>query len=239
MSKTESLPTHVAIIMDGNGRWARRQGKERMYGHSAGVESVRRVIKAAAARGVDYLTLYTFSRENWGRPQAEVDALMELFCSCVVSETDELRRERTAIRVVGDRDSLSHKVQQHLARIEECTAGGDRLTVLLAINYSARWEIARAARKLAGQVAAGTLATEAIDEAMVGANLATAPCPDPDLLIRTAGEQRLSNFMLWQCAYTEFYFTDMLWPDFGAEEFDKALEWYAGRQRKFGLVTEQ
>jgi len=239
MSKTDSLlPTHVAIIMDGNGRWARRQGKERMMGHAAGVESVRRVIKAAAARGVGYLTLYTFSKENWGRPVEEVDALMELFCTCVINETEELRRERTTIRIIGDRASLSLKVRQHLAQIEEQTTGGDRLTVLLAINYGARWEIAEAVRTIAGRIASGEVESVEVDEAMVGANLTTAGYPDPELLVRSGGEVRLSNFLLWQCAYTELYFTDVLWPDFGAEEFDKALEWYGRRQRKFGLVTE-
>ena len=234
----EYLPAHVAIIMDGNGRWARRQGKERMMGHVAGVESVRRVIKAAAARGVKYLTLYTFSKENWGRPDEEVEALMELFCTCVINETEELCRERTAIRIIGDRSTLSPKVQEHLVQIEEQTAGGDRLTVLLAINYSARWEIVEALRKLSEQIANGGLKSEDVGEAAVSANLTTAGYPDPDLLIRSGGEMRLSNFLLWQCAYTEFYFTEVLWPDFGAEEFDKALEWYGKRQRKFGLVKE-
>ena len=238
MSNTEHLPSHVAIIMDGNGRWACRQGKERMLGHVAGVESVRRVIKAAAACGVKYLTLYTFSKENWGRPAGEVEALMELFCTCVINETEELCRERTAIRIIGDRGSLSAKVQEHLVRIEEQTAGGDRLTVFLAINYGARWEIAEALRKVGRQIAEGKMNAEEVDEAAVSANLTTAGCPDPDLLIRSGGEMRLSNFLLWQCAYTEFYFTEVLWPDFGAEEFDKALEWYGSRQRKFGLVRE-
>ncbi|MDR0509959.1 MAG: di-trans,poly-cis-decaprenylcistransferase [Rikenellaceae bacterium] len=236
MEQRSSLPEHVAIIMDGNGRWAQLRGHERAYGHTAGVESVRRVIRAAARRGVRYLTLYTFSTENWGRPAEEVEALMELFCRCVIDETPELQRERTSVRIIGDRNALSERVQSHLARIEEDTAGGDRLTTLLAINYSARWEIAEMARRVAGDVASGKLDNTKIDAAAVASRLSTAGIPDPDLLVRSGGEMRLSNFLLWQCAYAELYFTDVLWPDFDGEEFDRALEVYATRKRRFGLL---
>lgn len=238
MTADKSLPQHIAIIMDGNGRWAEQRGQQRAYGHVAGVESVRRVIRIAAKRGVRYLTLYTFSTENWGRPSEEVEALMELFCKCVIEETPELKKERTSIKIIGDRAGLSERVRGHLEKIEEDTDGGDALTVILAINYSARWEIAQMVRTIAGEVKDGTLEPAAIDEQTVAANLTTAGIPDPDLLIRSGGEQRISNFLLWQCAYSEFWFTEVLWPDFGEDDFDKALEIYAGRQRRFGLVTE-
>ncbi len=236
MNRQASIPRHVAIIMDGNGRWAQQHGRERCYGHMQGVEPVRSAIRAAVRCGVEVLTLYAFSTENWGRPAQEVEALMELLCRCVIEETPELIRQGVRIRVIGERSAFSSEVQRHLLRAEELTAAGDRLTLVLALNYSSRSEIARSARRLAEKVAAGELGCGQIDEQAVAAALDTAAWPDPDLVIRTSGECRLSNFLLWQAAYAELYFTPVLWPDFTEEEFDRALEAYAARERRFGLV---
>ena len=238
MDDAKRIPRHVAIIMDGNGRWAELRGLERHEGHAAGIGPVRTSARAAIRHGVEYLTLYTFSTENWGRPAEEVDALMELFCQCVIHETPEMQREGIRIRTIGDRSRFSPKVQEHLARAEELTAGGGRLTLILALNYSSRDEIARAVRKIAGQVGAGTLTPDAIDERRIAAALDTAEYPDPDLIVRTSGECRLSNFLLWQASYAELYFPQVLWPDFTEEEFDRAMEEYARRDRRFGLVKQ-
>lgn len=236
MSDEKRIPRHVALIMDGNGRWAELRGLPRQEGHAAGVEPVRTSARAAIRHGVEYLTLYAFSTENWGRPAEEVDALMELFCQCVVHETPSMQREGIRIRTIGDRSRFSEKMQAYLAQAEEQTAGGERLTLILALNYSSRDEIARAVRKLAGQVANGTLSPEQIDEKRIAATLDTAAWPDPDLIVRTSGECRLSNFLLWQASYAELYFPQVLWPDFTEEEFDRAMEEYARRERRFGLV---
>ena len=230
------IPTHVAIIMDGNGRWAKMRGKERPEGHIAGVESVRKVIKAAVAEGVRYLTLYTFSTENWGRPQEEVDAIMELFCRSVIAETPELIKEGVQIRIMGDRVAFSEKVNAYIDRIEGDTAAGEVLTVVLAMNYSSRYELTATMKALANRVAEGELKAEDITAEVISKNLYSKDYPDPDLIIRSGGEYRLSNFLLWQAAYSELYFTPTLWPDFDKESFHEALEAYAGRQRRFGLV---
>ena len=235
--------------MDGNGRWAAQHGLERFEGHIRGVESVRRAIQAATRHGVRYLTLYAFSTENWGRPAQEVDALMELFCKSVVNETPELIRQGVEIRMIGDRTRFSEKVQRYLAeaeqrtaegktldQIENRTATGKRLTLQLALNYSSRSEIVHAMQGLARRAAAGIFSPEEISEQTVSEALYTAGCPDPDLLIRTSGEQRLSNFLLWQAAYAELFFTPVLWPDFTEEDFAQALDEYARRERRFGLV---
>lgn len=237
-SEQKRTPQHVAVIMDGNGRWAEMRGKERCEGHAAGVESVRTTLRAALRNGVKYLTLYTFSTENWGRPAEEVDALMELFCRSVVAETPELLEKGVRIRMIGDRTRFSERVRQALAEAEEATAGCGRLTLVLALNYSSRDEIARATRTLAAKVAAGELAPSQIDERTIAGALDTAEYPDPDLVIRTSGECRLSNFLLWQASYAELLFTPVLWPDFSEEEFDRALEEYARRDRRFGLVKK-
>ncbi len=235
-SEQKRIPQHVAIIMDGNGRWAEMRGKERCEGHAAGVEAVRTTLGAALRHGVEYLTLYTFSTENWGRPAEEVDALMELFCRCVAGETPELRAQGVRIRMIGDRTRFSEGVQRALADAERATADCDRLTLVLALNYSSRDEIVRAVRALAGRAARGELAPASLDERTLAAALDTAAYPDPDLVIRTSGECRLSNFLLWQSSYAELLFTPVLWPDFSEEEFDRALEEYARRDRRFGLV---
>lgn len=236
MSDQKRIPRHVAIIMDGNGRWAELRGKERCEGHAAGVEPVRASLRAAVRHGVKFLTLYAFSTENWGRPEAEVDALMELFCQSVVHETPELVRQGVRVRMIGERSRFSEKVQQALASIEEQTARGEVLTLILALNYSSRSEITRAVRSLARKAAAGELDPKQIGEETISAALDTAPYPDPDLIVRTSGEQRLSNFLLWQASYAELWFPEVLWPDFTEREFDRAIEEYARRDRRFGLV---
>ena len=236
MSEQKRIPQHVAIIMDGNGRWAELRGKERYEGHAAGVEPVRASLRAAARQGVKYLTLYAFSTENWGRPEKEVDALMELFCQSVVNETPELIRQGVRVRMIGERSRFSEKVRSYLAQVEQRTAAGETLTLILALNYSSRSEIVRAVRRIASRSAAGELDPESIDERTVCAALDTAEYPDPDLIVRTSGEHRLSNFLLWQASYAELYFPEVLWPDFTEEEFDRAMEEYARRDRRFGLV---
>ena len=236
MSERKRIPQHVAIIMDGNGRWAEQRGLERCEGHAAGIEPIRASARAAIRHGVRYLTLYAFSTENWGRPAEEVEALMELFCQCVIHETPDMQRQGIRIRTIGDRSRFSEKVRTHLAQAEEMTATGDKLTLTLALNYSSRDELVRAARKIAARAAAGTLSPEAIDEATVGGLLDTAGYPDPDLVVRTSGECRLSNFLLWQSSYAELYFPQVLWPDFTEQEFDRAMDEYARRERRFGLV---
>lgn len=236
MDIEDKIPNHVAIIMDGNGRWAQQQGKERTFGHTVGADSVRSTIVAAAERGVSYLTLYVFSTENWGRPQQEVDMLMELLCQSVIDEVDELKAQGAKVVVIGDRSRMSDKVKRHLEIAESETADGKTITVILALNYSSRSELARAAKIIAIQSLAGGLTPDEINEETVSEALYTSGYPDPDLIIRTGGECRLSNFLLWQGAYSELYFTDTYWPDFDKVEFDKALAEYSRRERRFGRV---
>ena len=224
--------------MDGNGRWAKMRGKERYEGHIAGVESVRAVVRAAVKHGVSWLTLYAFSTENWGRPTEEVDAIMELFCRTVVGEAPELCRQGVRVKIMGERERFSEKVLEMIARIEEETSTGERLTLVLAFNYSARREIMLAAQQLAREVASGAIAASDINEELFSEHLMTRSIPDPDFIIRTSGECRLSNFLLWQASYAEFYFPETLWPDFGEEAFAEALEVYACRDRRYGLVTK-
>ncbi|OUQ53842.1 di-trans,poly-cis-decaprenylcistransferase [Alistipes sp. An116] len=239
MSEQKRIPQHVAIIMDGNGRWAELRGKDRSEGHAAGIEPVRASLRAAVRNGVRYLTLYAFSTENWGRPAAEVDALMELFCQCVANEAPELIRQGVRVCMIGDRSRFSEKVRSALESIEKQTADGKVLTLILALNYSSRSEITRAVQQIARRVAAGELAPEAITEQTLSESLDTAPWPDPDLIVRTSGEQRLSNFLLWQASYAELWFPEVLWPDFTERDFDRALEEYARRDRRFGLVKDK
>ena len=238
MSEQRSIPQHVAIIMDGNGRWAKQHGKERYEGHIAGVESVRRVLRAAVTTGVKYLTLYAFSTENWGRPAAEVDAIMELFCKSVVGEAPELVKQGIKVQIIGERDRFSERVLEMIDKIESTTLSGDKLTLVLAFNYSARREIMLATKAIAERVAKGELRTEDISEQTISEHLMTRSIPDPDLIVRTSGECRLSNFLLWQASYAEFYFPETLWPDFDEKEFERALEAFAKRERRYGLVIE-
>ena len=239
MSKQQAIPQHVAIIMDGNGRWAKQHGKQRYEGHIAGVESVRRVLRAAKVGGVKYLTLYAFSTENWGRPAAEVEGIMELFCKSVVGETPELVKQGVKVQIIGERRGLSERVVELIDQIESNTAQGQELTLVLAFNYSSRREIMLATQQIARRVAQGELKAEDISEQTIAQSLMTETIPDPDLIIRTSGECRLSNFLLWQASYAEFYFPEVLWPDFDEKEFEKALEVYALRERRYGLVTEE
>jgi undecaprenyl diphosphate synthase len=226
----EDLPRHVAIIMDGNRRWARQRDLPELDGHSAGVEAIRGVLRHAVRRGVRVLTLYAFSRENWARSDDEVAGLFSLLEAAVRSETDELRSQGVRVRLLGRLDELPDETRRSIGEALDATADGDRLTLNIAFNYAGRTELIDAVRRL---IAAGA-APETIDEAAIGAALYTAGLPDPDLVIRTGGEQRLSNFLLWQSAYAEFYFCDALWPDFGPAAFDTALLEFARRQRRFG-----
>ncbi len=236
MSENKQIPQHIAIIMDGNGRWAKQRGKDRSEGHFAGMMALRETVKSAAHRGVKYLTVYAFSTENWGRPQAEVDALMELVCKGVEMNTPELRQEGVKVAVIGDRSRFSESVNSALDRIISQTAEGEKMTLVLALNYSSRSEITAATQAIARRIATGELKAEDIDEQLISASLYTASLPDPDLIIRTSGECRLSNFLMWQAAYAEFYFTDVLWPDFGDEQLAEAIEAFGARDRRYGLV---
>jgi undecaprenyl diphosphate synthase len=223
--------------MDGNGRWARRRALPRYFGHREGVKALKTAVRYAAERGIPTLTVYAFSTENWRRPREEVDFLLDLMYKTFAQEIEELHKEGVRVRLVGDRTSLSQEIQAVWARAEQITAQNTRLTLNVAFNYGGRAELARAARELASQVASGELAAEEITEERLASQLYTWPSPDPDLVIRTGGEQRLSNFLLWQAAYSELYVTDVLWPDFGEKEFEQALQDYLSRERRFGQVS--
>ena len=235
----DRVPRHIAIIMDGNGRWAQRHGEHRVVGHASGVGAVRASLKGATAIGVEHLTLYAFSTENWNRPREEVDALMDLLVRTVVNEVDELHENGVRLKAIGGMDNLPPSCRSVLDEGMARTAGNTRITLTLALSYSARWELTRMARLLAHDVKAGTLEPDAIDETAVEARLCTHGMPDPELLIRTSGEQRISNFLLWQIAYTELWFTPVLWPDFREEHLYQAVLDYQNRQRRFGLISEQ
>ena len=222
--------------MDGNGRWAKQRGKDRSEGHLAGMMALKQTIIAAAMKGVKWLTVYAFSTENWGRPQAEVEALMDLVCKGVEMNATELRDNGIRVQVIGERSRFSESVRGAIERIEEITAEGKNMTLVLALNYSSRNELTMAMQQIARRVQAGELEAEAITEQTISESLYTAAMPDPDLIIRTSGEYRLSNFLMWQASYAEFYFTDTLWPDFGEEELAKAIESFKARERRYGLV---
>jgi undecaprenyl diphosphate synthase len=230
-------PRHVAIVMDGNGRWANERGFPRRTGHQFGYEAVRRIVRFALKRGIEHLTLFAFSSENWSRPRAEVDALMRLFMQALRREVRELHEQEVRLDFIGCRERLSAYLQKAMREAEEMTAGNKRLTLHIAVSYGGRWDILNAARMLAEDAAAGKVEPEKIDEARLRGAMALARIPDPDLFIRTGGECRISNFLLWNLAYTELYFTDTLWPDFDGEAFEKALENYSQRQRRFGRVA--
>lgn len=230
------VPRHVAVIMDGNGRWARSRGLPRYKGHAAGMDSVREVIEGAGDAGVEILTLFAFSQENWQRPAREVNALMLLLQKYVRTESEELRSQGVEVRVLGDLDRLASGPRKAVEEIQEATRGGTRLKLNLMVSYGGRMEIVRAARGIAEDVAAGRLVPDAVDEAALEKRMFMAGIPDPDLLIRTSGEQRISNFMLWQLAYTELYITPTLWPDFTREHLFEALVEYQKRERRFGRI---
>ena len=231
-----NLPRHVAIIMDGNGRWAARRQRPRIFGHRAGMRSVRAVLEAAGDLHIPHLTLYAFSNENWKRPRAEIEALMLLLRRYIAAERKELMERGIRVRAIGEIERMTPEARRDLQEIIEQTAENDRLTVTLALSYGGRAEIVRAARRIAEAARAGDLDPATLDEATLSAFLYTADIPDPDLLIRTSGEMRLSNFLLWQIAYTELYVTDILWPDFGRDAFFDAIEAYQARERRFGAV---
>lgn len=232
-----AVPQHVAIIMDGNGRWARGRALPRPFGHQAGMKSVREVVEGALAAGVEVLTLFAFSTENWQRPPAEIEALMGLLEEYIAREMEELRSQGVCVRFLGDLDRLGKNSRDSIARLEGVTRGGTRLALNICISYSSRAELTRAARILAEEVAAGRLAPGEIDEEAVARQLYTAQWPDPDLLIRTSGEMRISNFLLWQLAYAEIHVTSTFWPDFSRQHLFEAIVDYQRRERRFGKVT--
>ena len=231
------IPAHIAIIMDGNGRWAKQYGHIRSYGHQAGAETVHTIAEEASKLGVRYLTLYTFSTENWNRPETEVNALMDLLFDSIEEQT--FMKNNISFRIIGDTKKLPVKVYDRLSACVENTSKNTGMCLVLALSYSSRWEITEATRKIAGLVKDGSLNLEDIGPELISENLSTNFMPDPDLLIRTGGEVRLSNYLLWQCAYTELYFCDTFWPDFKGEELCKAIYDYQNRERRFGKTSEQ
>jgi undecaprenyl diphosphate synthase len=232
-------PQHVAIIMDGNGRWARSRGLPRPAGHRASVKVVRKVVEECARRNVDYLTLFAFSSENWRRPADEVGMLMNLFLDVLEREVADLHRNGVRVRFMGNRDLLAPSLRQRMQQSESLTAANTGLVLIVALAYGGRWDIAQACRSVALDVAAGVLPAADIDESLIASRLAFAGVPDPDLLIRTGSEQRISNFLLWNLAYTELYFCDALWPEFGAAQLDLAFDFFARRERRFGRTSAQ
>ncbi|MEY4002108.1 MAG: hypothetical protein RIT07_150 [Bacteroidota bacterium] len=236
---TQRIPKHVAIIMDGNGRWAKKQGFLRIFGHRQGVDTVRNVVETAAELGVKYLTLYAFSTENWNRPRSEVNALMQLLVDSIKKETPRLMQNGIRLETIGNMEQLPAGCNQTLSATVEATKDNDRMTLILALSYSGRWDIMEAVRKIAARVKSGNLEPENIGEEDLNAALNTAKYPNPDLLIRTSGEQRISNFLLWEIAYSEIHFTQVLWPDFSTEDFYKAIIDYQSRERRFGKTGEQ
>jgi undecaprenyl diphosphate synthase len=229
------VPRHVAIVMDGNGRYARRRHLPRVFGHKAGVDTMVRVVRAAADRGIEFLTVFAFSSENWNRPDEEVAGLMNLVLFTVQNHLADLQREGVRVRVVGDRSNVSDKVREAIDRAEAQTADNRRITLTVAFNYGGRWDIAQACRR----IAAAGIDPAHIDEATIARHMALSHAPDPDLFIRTGGEMRLSNFLLWQAAYAELYFSERLWPEFDADELDAALREYARRERRFGMIQPE
>lgn len=228
------LPAHVAIIMDGNGRWAKKRFLPRVAGHRAGVEAARTAVKHCLRRGIKVLTLFAFSSENWRRPALEVSALMELFLTGLEREVGQLHEHGVQLRFIGDRSRLSDKLRSHMQHVEQLTHANTAMVLIIAVDYGGQWDICQSVKQLASEVQAGHLTPDAITPALIAARLSFADLPDPDLFIRTGGELRLSNFMLWQLAYAELYFTDKGWPDFDAAAFDDALTQFAHRERRFG-----
>lgn len=233
------IPRHVAIVMDGNGRWAHKRLLPRIAGHNAGVNAARAIIKRALECRIEVLSLFVFSSENWRRPSAEVSHLLGLFLNMLENEVHKLHEQGIQLKVIGDRSQFDQKLQAHIAKAEKMTAANNQLTLVLAANYGGRWDLVQAIKKIAGEIEQATLQSTAITDELVAHQLALGDLPAPDLFIRTSGEQRISNFFLWDLAYTELYFTDVLWPDFNEAELDKALSFFATRERRFGYTSEQ
>ena len=231
-----ALPHHIAIVMDGNGRWAEARGEPRPVGHRAGIEPVRKIIRECARLNIEALTLFAFSSENWRRPETEVAAIMGLFMEALDREVAELHANRVRVRIIGNRQRLSVRLQQRIAEAEALTAANDGLKLQVAVSYGGRWDVLEAAKRLAARAASGEIRASDIDEDLFSAELQLSDLPDPDLFIRTGGDHRVSNFLLWNIAYAELFFTDVLWPDFDEAEFKLALEDFAGRERRFGLT---
>ena len=238
-SSQSEIPHHVAIVMDGNGRWAKQQGKPRTYGHKVGSALVHEIVEESKELGIEVLTLFAFSSENWKRPTKEVSFLMELFISVLRKEIRELEEKRVQVRIIGQRDLLPSRLLKIIEDTEERTKNNDALILQIALSYGGRWDITQAAKAIAGKVASGELKPDEVDEALVASELCFPDLPDVDLFIRTGGEVRISNFILWQAAYAEFYFTDKLWPEFHIDEYHRAIEHFSKRQRRFGLTGEQ
>ena len=234
-----AVPRHVAIIMDGNGRWANNKNKPRHSGHRAGVKAVRKSVETAAERGIEHLTLFAFSSENWSRPDEEVSALMNLFIEALRREVEELHRNNVKLKFVGALNELSKGLKDKIAQSEDKTSANSGLCLTVAIAYGGRWDIIEASKAIAGRVADGSMRIDEIDDDSFASELQMSETPDPDLLIRTGGEQRISNFLMWNLAYSELWFTDVLWPEFDATVFDQALSYYAGKQRRFGHTGDQ
>ncbi len=239
MDKTENIPRHIAIVMDGNGRWARAKRRPRFMGHKKGVGAVREIVKACGALKVECLTLFAFSSENWKRPEEEITNLMGLFMLALDREAKSMARNNVQLQIIGDLSFFSEKLQTKIKQVEELTAHCDGLRLIVAANYGGRWDITKATKALAKKVAAGEMDADLINEDDISSQLTTAGLPDPDLFIRTGGEVRISNFLIWQMAYAELYFTDVLWPDFNKDELHKAIANYSSRQRRFGKTSEQ
>lgn len=239
MAANDNIPKHIAVIMDGNGRWARKRALPRHAGHRSGVAAVRRTVELAAQRGVEYLTLFAFSSENWSRPDDEVNKLMRLFVEALRREVDELHRNNVRLEFIGAREQLQPALVDMINAAEDMTGDNSGLRLLVAVAYGGRWDIVQALQQVAGKLAAGEMTIDEIDDAAIASRLQLGGLPDPDLLIRTGGEQRISNFLLWNLAYAELWFCDTLWPDFGERQFDEALEFYARRQRRYGHTGEQ
>jgi undecaprenyl diphosphate synthase len=233
------IPTHVAVIMDGNGRWARKRAMPRHIGHRSGVGAVRKIVETAAKRGVNYLTLFAFSSENWNRPREEVSNLMGLFVEALQREVDDLHHNKVRLKFIGAREQLQPRLLDMIVAAEKQTEGNDGLRLQVAVAYGGRWDIVNATRKIAAQVAAGDIKADDIDDDVIASQLELSGIPDPDLLIRTGGEQRISNFLLWNLAYAELWFCDTLWPDFGDKDFDEALTFFANRERRYGHTGDQ
>ena len=239
MNSTPNLPRHISVIMDGNGRWAKKRFMPRLAGHRAGVEAARRIVKNCARRGIKVLTLFAFSSENWRRPQQEVDHLMELFLTGLEREAPELHKNNIQLRFIGDRHRFSPHLVEKIHEVEQQTSQNTGMVLLIAADYGGQWDITRAARQLASDAVAGKIKADDITAESITSRLSFADLPDPDLFIRTSGEMRISNFLLWQLAYAELYFTDIHWPDFDEKELEKALSQFAKRERRYGYSSEQ